>query len=237
MSNDRYSQGFYDDILSGSLASARRVLSAIAQQAPFSSVFDYGCGQGAWLKAAQENGATTTAGIEGNWLKGVDTLVDKSLVEFGDLEQVTPTATGPFDLIVCMEVLEHLSDQAGRRAVQWMAANGKQVLLSAAIPGQGGNNHINKRWQSYWVARFAEHGRAVPLMPRHIFWHDDDVEVWYRQNMLLFSAGKGQDSPPEPAQLDVVHPVLFDEKVRRATRLKKKLDGRLHKRIQRLFTR
>jgi len=35
------------------------------------------------------------------------------------------------------------------------------VLFSAAIPLQGGTEHVNEQWQSYWAKLFAEHGTSL----------------------------------------------------------------------------
>jgi hypothetical protein len=59
------------------------------------------------------------------------------------------------------------------------------VLYSAAIPRQGGENHINEQWQSWWVERFRNHGYAAIDCVRNRIWNDHEVEWWYVQNILL----------------------------------------------------
>lgn len=61
------------------------------------------------------------------------------------------------------------------------------ILFSAAVPGQGGNNHINEQWPEYWCQLFKALGYDVldPIRPR--IREDKRVAWWYRQNILIFA--------------------------------------------------
>jgi hypothetical protein len=125
-----------------------------------------------------------------------------------------------FDLCICLEVAEHLACEAAPNFVRNLCSLSNIVLFSAAIPGQGGTNHVNERWPSYWRDLFAEQGYTALDIARGRIWHDVRVEFWYRQNLLLFAnaAGLARISQPvalasEPGSLttpfDIVHPELF----------------------------
>jgi len=61
------------------------------------------------------------------------------------------------------------------------------VLFSAAIPFQGGNDHINEQWQDYWADLFAkEHFRPVDCV-RPFVWTDQRVPWFHAQNLLLYA--------------------------------------------------
>ena len=47
------------------------------------------------------------------------------------------------------------------------------------------NGHINEQWPGYWAALFAAQGFTVLDPFRATIWHDERVEWWYRQNLLL----------------------------------------------------
>jgi len=66
------------------------------------------------------------------------------------------------------------------------------------VPGQGGHGHVNEQWPSYWVQRFDALGFSCSGALRWMFWNRDDVEYWYRQNLLFFTR--------EPKR----YPELFD---------------------------
>jgi hypothetical protein len=74
-----------------------------------------------------------------------------------DLEdQVEPP--GRFDLALCLEVAKHLSEPAGQRLVRFLTAVADCVVFSAAVPGQGGINHLNEQWPQYCQELFAAQG-------------------------------------------------------------------------------
>jgi hypothetical protein len=61
------------------------------------------------------------------------------------------------------------------------------IVFSAAIPGQGGVGHCNEKWPWYWQNLFADHGYRQYDPFRHLFWHNQDIAVWYRQNMFVYA--------------------------------------------------
>jgi SAM-dependent methyltransferase len=153
------------------------------------SVLDVGCGVGTWLLAFQENGIQDLAGIDGDHVRAANFLVDPSLFhpqDLSKLEGVMPPRTA--DLVVSLEVAEHLPTQSSAAFVRFLTACAPLVLFSAAIPGQGGTNHINEQWPAYWEALFKKQGftRLDPIR-RHI-WQDHRVEWWYQQNIYLYAS-------------------------------------------------
>ena len=75
------------------------------------------------------------------------------------------SATEPFgaryDLIVCIEVLEHMTEDEGRRAIANIAESAGDVLFSSTPDDFTEPTHVNVRPRSWWVDRFAEHGLAL----------------------------------------------------------------------------
>ena len=55
------------------------------------------------------------------------------------------------------------------------------VLFSAAVPHQGGWNHLNEQWPQYWAEIFARR-RFFPVdCLRERFWNRPNVRWWYAQ--------------------------------------------------------
>jgi hypothetical protein len=87
-------------------------------------------------------------------------------------------------------------------------------VFSAAIPFQRGQGHVNERWPSYWSERFAVQGFACIDALRERFWTDQAIDVWYRQNLVIFAdaawlAQRTQDSWAafwKNGARDLVHP-------------------------------
>ncbi len=125
-----------------------------------SVVVDIGCGVGTWASIAKDKGAKKVYGIDGPWIGEENIQIKKSNFISHNLEEGMEFDKS-CDLAICLEVLEHLSDNAGRSVVEWMVNNADTVLFSAAIPGQGGKGHVNEQWQSYWADMFIRGGFEV----------------------------------------------------------------------------
>jgi hypothetical protein len=91
-----------------------------------------------------------------------------------------------FDLAVCLEVGEHIPHARSGMLVDNLVAHAPMVLFSAAVPGQGGQDHINEMPMSFWRDLFEQRGYAAfdPIRPR--LRGDREVEPWYRNNVLLY---------------------------------------------------
>lgn len=66
-----------------------------------------------------------------------------------------------FDLITCLEVAEHLPEDAAPVLAATIArhlAKGGRLLFSAAPPGQRGEHHVNCQPAGYWRSLLYEHG-------------------------------------------------------------------------------
>jgi SAM-dependent methyltransferase len=196
-----YSKVFYAWQRIGSHRSARRILPIVFDAVKPRSVVDVGCGVGTWLDVARDLGASTV-GYEGDWVKSLPPTYPGLEIRAADLEQPL-RAGGTFDLAISMEVAEHLSPTRAESFVADLVALAPHVLFSAAVPGQGGNNHINEQWQSYWAERFAAHGYGPRDIVRPAVRDDGSVAYWYRQNAVLYSSGCPLERGPD---FDGMHP-------------------------------
>lgn len=223
---DAYDTDFYADQAAGSLSSARVVLPLVFDHFPHASVLDVGCGRGTWLAASIELGTERVFGIDGSHVDPGSLLIDRSSFLAADLSAGVPDLSARYDIALSLEVAEHLQPETGKNLVRDLCAAADVVLFSAAIPGQLGTGHINCQPQSAWVSAFVEHDFTAFDVIRPAVWTDSRVEVWYRQNTLLFVANdqpgliETANSLVRPAQtpLDLVHPEHHSFWVRRATR-------------------
>jgi glycosyltransferase involved in cell wall biosynthesis len=92
-----------------------------------------------------------------------------------------------YDLVVCLEVAEHIDAQFADTVVDNCVRHADLILFSAAMPGQQGFRHINEQPPRYWAERFRRHGYVVLDLIRPLIWDDPQIPVWYRQNILLFA--------------------------------------------------
>lgn len=195
-----YDAAFYKIEEDTAVASAAIVLPHVLKITAARSVIDVGCGTGAWAAEAYHAGCL---------VRGVDDYAGPVLVEQDDYVRADISRGVPcdgFDLAICLEVGEHLPERSARRLVAGLC-EARYVLFSAAIPGQGGVNHVNERWGSWWAQLFAEHRYVGSSDLRWMFWDDHRIANWYRQNVLVFArperlTGVGL----RVGVVDVVHP-------------------------------
>lgn len=212
-----YNKFFYAVQSERSGRSAREVVGLVNELLRPSSVIDVGCGVGAWLAEFQRHGVSDVLGIDGDW-------VDRRMLKFPAERFVAHELTHPyesdrsFDLVMCLEVAEDLdSDQSGA-FVDLLTSLGPVILFSAAIPQQGGQHHVSERWQGDWARDFEQRGYVAVDCVRPQIWENRDVQVWYRQNIILYIKRDALAESPElqalaakwgNSAISVVHPDLY----------------------------
>jgi SAM-dependent methyltransferase len=213
-----YDQAFFAGQSGRSLQSARIVLSRVFPLLRPRRVLDVGCGIGSWLRAALDLGATEVLGMDGDYVDRATLMIEPEAFIPIDLATPLQTALGeraatPFDLVICMEVAEHLPHDRAPSLVAELASLSDVVLFSAAVPFQYGTQHINEQWPEFWSILFRANGFACFDCLRADLWVNADVEWWYAQNALLFAredsaaaAALPQEARAGKRGLSVVHP-------------------------------
>lgn len=171
------------------------------------SMLDVGCGRGTWLKAAIDLGIEDVIGIDGVKIVADQLFFPHDCFLVRNLEQ--PFDLGRrFDLVICLEVGEHLSLAGGRSLVSSLIRHADRIMFGAAIPGQPGQHHINCQWPSQWQELFNAQGFACCDDVRWRIWSNSGIEPWYRQN--IFEAVRDEaNAGREPRIADVVHPAML----------------------------
>ena len=180
-----YSSQFFEDRRGGSRQSAAKIVPLITQAIQPRAVVDVGCGVGTWLAVFAEQGVTDTLGIDGSY-------VDPALLEIPRERFLAHDLTTPirlerrFDLVLCLEVAEHLPAEHAPTLIDSLVGLGPVVLFSAAIPFQGGTHHVNEQWPAYWAHHFAARGYVPVDYLRRKIWQVPGIEWWYAQNILIY---------------------------------------------------
>jgi SAM-dependent methyltransferase len=213
-----YGSRFYGGQRHSSYQAAEAMLPVVLDRLHPTSVVDVGCGVGTWLGAALHLGIPRAVGVDGPWVER-DKLQNPA-IEFvtHNLEATLPLAER-FDLAMSLEVAEHLTPGRAESFVRELCGLSDCVLFGAAIPGQGGINHIHERWQEFWQEIFARNGYRCLDIVRPTFWDRAELPVHYRQNTFLYIresrddllalfADQG-DSTSTPWPTNLVHPEVF----------------------------
>ena len=212
----QYTTDFYLQRQRQTQLSANKVLALLFSKIKPSTVIDFGCATGTWLAECKRQGVSCVLGLDGDW-------VDQGLLEI-DAEEFTVHNLGlvkyvpkcTYDLALCIEVAEHLSENAVEMLIDTITEASNIVLFSAAVCGQGGTGHINEQPQHYWANQFAARDYSCVDLIRPEIWGCESVNVIYKQNMLLYvrksfyeELGLNANVISEPFDLDRVHPDLF----------------------------
>lgn len=191
------------------LEAPREIVPIILKLLQPSSVVDVGCGIGTFLRVFKEHGVSTVLGVDGSWVNRQ--LLEKhiSRSEFLERDLEAPLALDRrFDLVVSLEVAEHLKADTAERFVRSLTDAGDAVVFSAAIPGQSGQNHVNEQPMTYWIELFRDRGYRFSDVLRPVIWRNEKVPTWYRQNICLFLKHGVHIQIPasDESMADVIHP-------------------------------
>ncbi|TFV97260.1 methyltransferase domain-containing protein [Algoriphagus kandeliae] len=176
------------------------------------SILDVGCGIGTWLKSSSNLGVLDILGIDGEYVNRDLLLINEESFRGFDLN-FEFNLNRQFDLILCLEVAEHLSESSSNVLINSLVKHSNVILFSAAIPGQGGQNHLNEQWPVYWVEKFSKHGFVFLDIIRPIIWDNPQIDFWYKQNIFLVVKESHELAAKfKSSSLSLVHPELYDAK-------------------------
>jgi len=216
-----YSKAFFEDQIPGSLRSAEVVVPLVLEilGKKTKRVIDVGCGSGAWLSVFRKHGVRDVWGVDGVHVAKRMLMIPRERFITADLRKPLNQVRGRFDLVVSLEVAEHIPENRAEAFVNSLTRLSPVVLFSAAIPFQGGHHHVNEKWPDYWAGLFARKGFIPVDCIRKKIWDNNEVEFWYAQNILLFvrkdflkchkNLGREHGLRTETSQLSIVHPKSY----------------------------
>jgi SAM-dependent methyltransferase len=220
-----YNRDFFEVLQEGSRQSAREIIPLIFEFIQPRSIVDVGCGIGTWLSVFKEFGIQECLGIDGDYVDRE--LLQISPDEFLSLDLKSPLQIDKtFDLVLSLEVAEHLPSECADSFIDSLTQLGQIIVFSAAIPYQGGTEHINEQWPDYWLTKFRNRGYLGIDYFRRKIWNNDKVEPWYAQNIFIFVREDYLKKYPlleqelqntNPSQLAIVHPKIYLKNVTQIT--------------------
>lgn len=109
---------------------------------------DIGCGPGHFVDSLRNEGIVAC---------GYDIVPGNNVVTL----DITKDSVEPCELVICLEVLEHISPEQTDVALNHLADSVKpngMLIFSAAAPNQGGEGHINCRPKAVWQQKLSARG-------------------------------------------------------------------------------
>lgn len=119
------------------------------------TALDVGCAKGLLVQAL------AARGVDAHGFDVSDHAITTAHADVRDrlsVRSATEPITGRFDLITCIEVLEHMSAPDAQQAIDRMTAATDRVLFSSSPSDFAEPTHINVHPNSDWAAWFAERG-------------------------------------------------------------------------------
>lgn len=209
---DIYTDSFYasmKDKENGCRRAAEYVFGLIRP----ASVVDIGCGTGAWLGLFKACGAQVH-GYDGDYVNRDMLVIEQEEFTPYDLSEKIPVDRR-YDMAMSLEVAEHLDAGCADRFVADLTQFSDVVLFSAAIPGQGGDGHVNEQWPDYWQEKFEANGFVCCDCLRDVFWNMDELNYYYKQNIVLYVNKEKEaliqklSSMEKRPMMNIVHPITY----------------------------
>jgi SAM-dependent methyltransferase len=219
---------YIHDELGHNLRAPSEIVPIIYNLVSPKSVIDLGCGLGTFIKVFKDQGVSNVLGIDGEWTN--KDLLYKNILpeEFSTVSLTKPLQLKTkYDLAISLEVAEHIEESLIETYLDNVVSASDIVLFSAAIPYQGGFNHVNEQWSEYWENKFIQRGYIKFDILRTLFWGNPQIDFWYQQNICLYlkkdSSFKFVDKISNEKHFqNAVHPELY---IKKATELCKILSG------------
>jgi len=124
-------------------------------------VLDAGCAKGFLVEALWERGVQAWGIDISEYAIGE---VRKDVQPYCRQASLTEPIEGRFDLITCMEVLEHIPDEEARATVRNLTGATDTILFSSTPTDLTEPTHVNVQPTISWLHQFAEHGFAPDLL-------------------------------------------------------------------------
>lgn len=119
------------------------------------NMLDVGCGRGFTMQHFKNMNVNVT-GIEGCPVAVEHSLLKENVIHW-DFTAGSPVIQNGFDLVYCVEVVEHIEEQYKENFLKCFD-KGKYIVLTHAGPGQGGHHHVNCQPAHYWIEEIEKRG-------------------------------------------------------------------------------
>ena len=195
---DIYSSTYYLYVDKEAQKSAYAITQMILMLFSPKSIIDIGCGTGALLNEIRNTlEHASTEKIRCYGLEYSETAIEvcrsrKLNVDKFDIESNLSNIdkVDIYDVAISLEVAEHISPDAGNSLVRLLCAKSKNIVFSAATPGQGGGvDHINEQPHEYWIERFNLFRYQINIESTKTlrdFLRKNQAASFYSENIMIF---------------------------------------------------
>lgn len=136
-----------------------RIADHIVSEAHPNTVLDVGCAMGYLVEALRDRG------VEAYGIDVSDYAISQVRADVRPycrvasiLEDLPQDLPARYDLVVCIEVVEHLYEEDGQEAIARLASYGDRLLFCSSPVDLTEPTHVNVQQPEYWLKRFAAQG-------------------------------------------------------------------------------
>ena len=127
------------------------VWAYVCERFAVASVLDLGCGIGyssAWF---------FSKGVKVVAVDGLRANVERAVFPCLEVDLTKQPVNCRVDLVHCQEVVEHIEEAYLDNLLASLCC-GKFILMTNALPGQGGYHHVNEQPSEYWISHLMQRG-------------------------------------------------------------------------------
>lgn len=132
-----------------------RAAETIVREFHPTTVLDAGCAMGFLVEGLRKRGVEAS-GIDVS--EYAISEVHESVAEHCSVASLSEPLPGRYDLITCIEVLEHIPAEQADRAIANLCAASDQLLISTSPTDFAEPTHLNVQPPEYWSAALAREG-------------------------------------------------------------------------------
>lgn len=152
------------------------------------SVLDIGCGFGFHLKYFKDFLNLKIKGVEGSEKVQKLSFYPEDIIAH-DYSKGSLKIEGIFDLCWSIEFVEHVNSEYKQFFFENFSQC-KNLMITHAVPGQGGYHHVNEQTDDYWIKELSEYGfeydAAETTYLRSLALEDfNDFRIWQNTDPLI----------------------------------------------------
>jgi hypothetical protein len=146
----------------------------------YDTVFDLGSGPGFYAQFLHKRDMVVVAIDDGdNSDVCLHPVVNMDILDLN---------TNPFDVVLCLEVGEHVPKEDERLLLDRVCQHAKEkIILSWAIPGQGGFGHVNCQSNEYIVAQMKARGWQIDWDESNYLRERCSGCSWFENTLMVFN--------------------------------------------------
>jgi 2-polyprenyl-3-methyl-5-hydroxy-6-metoxy-1,4-benzoquinol methylase len=143
-------------------------------------VYDFGCGPGFYTSFLYQRGlavCSVDAGDNEN-ISLCNDIIKEDILEFD---------SDPVHTVLCLEVGEHVPKEDEQRLIDQICKHATDlIILSWAIPGQGGFGHVNCKPNAYIVGQMKARGWKLNANSSNLLRQHCSGATWFEDTIMVF---------------------------------------------------